>query len=643
MQRLAVWLAGAAMVAGGAAWAAAPADGGPADRTLRPYVAPAAPRPRDWPRERLVRFMRDLTDFVYAHHVVTDASRPVFGMTYEFWRDGKQMQTFGLDTMHDGAWWASAMVTAHRADPGGPYLDRLQTYQVPFYANLLTNSDRLFPEMRATRQDKHALARPVKGWAPRGWDDGQGFTKSGDRIEAGYHTSSNHLSQDLANLLMDVWLTTRDPALAEAVGHLHAYKAEYYGEIPHIAFAAGILAGREDVLKRYLPSAFTLHSLSPTYPGMYRQEATPIPAYDDDLAWQYRNATVRHVLGEAMSQDLLLRAAARAIVTARVMELYTDDRPYAYGQYFFDIQRQPHFEAGEGRLNAYASTGRHLLGGRGIQFAWLAAAALPHLASHPDLWERRYRAKFAGEPLVRVVDTPPATDGRRDGAYDASQPLSAEGTTVTLLVDPLNLHVYVVSDRPQVTLTIRPADEVSGRAPVGRLTLKRDGTALAVNARDEALLVRARVFEREPWTGELRVPFGAAAGQRQFVSAVEHGRYEVTVNGGTPETVYVLSDPARIVRRLEAIALGTVDTWHGVWETAGVIPSGWHPDPAKRVRSWELSDVGNAAHLVKTIALWLLYQEGKTEWEVMRARFPQEPRPSRLLPASVRKAQGLIE
>jgi len=129
--------------------------------------------------------MRDLTDFVYAHHVVQDPNRPTFGMTYEFWRDGKQMQEFGLDTMHDGAWWAGAMASAHRADPDGPYLDRLRTYQSPFYANVLNHSDRLFPEMRHTGQDKQAFVRPIKGWAPRGWDDGRGFSKSGDPLAPG--------------------------------------------------------------------------------------------------------------------------------------------------------------------------------------------------------------------------------------------------------------------------------------------------------------------------------------------------------------------------------------------------------------------------------------------------------------------------
>ena len=625
------------------ALAAGEAGSARAEQALRVYVPPKAPAALDWPRERLIRFMRDLTDFVYAHHVVTDESRPVYGMTYEFWKGGRQIQEFGLDTMHDGAWWASAMVTAHRADPDGPYLERVQTYQVPFYTHMLNHSDRLVPGMRGRGQDNKPLREPVKGWVPRGWDDGKGFDKSGEPIPPGYHTTSNHLCQDLANLLMDVWLTTRDLALARGLGRLRDYKSEYFGPIGPIEFAADVTSDEADVLKRFLPSAFTVHSLGPCYSGMYRQEPVALPAYDDGMAWQYREATARYVLGGGMSEDLVLRAAGRAWSATRAMELYFDARPYDYGLYLFDIQRQPTFVAGEGRLDAYLSSSRHLMGGRGIQFAWLAAGVLPHLVAHPELWERRHREKFPKEPLVRIVDNPPETDGRREGVYEASGPIRGRGATVTLLADPMNLHVYVESERPEVAIEIRPAEDVRKPVPVGRLTLGKDGSSSAMNERGEPLLHRAAVFERQPWTGELRVPFGAVPGQPHFINAVEHGRYVVKVNGGEPQTVYVLSEPGRIVRRLEAVAFGTIETWHGVWKRLGVIPSGCQVDEAKRVRSWELSDVGNYAHLVKTIALVLLHREGKSEWEVMREQFPEEPRAGQRLPRSVLEAQGLAE
>ena len=51
-----------------------------------------------------------------------DENRKTYGMTYEFCKDDKWVQVFGLDSMHDGAWFMSAMITAHRIDPQGGYL-----------------------------------------------------------------------------------------------------------------------------------------------------------------------------------------------------------------------------------------------------------------------------------------------------------------------------------------------------------------------------------------------------------------------------------------------------------------------------------------------------------------------------------------
>ena len=156
----------------------------PQELALQPYTAPPAPSAKEWPRERVLGFMHELADFVEKNHVVTDPTRKTYGMVYEFWKDGKKMQDFGLDTMHDGAWWMSALVTAQRADPKGDWLARAQKYQVPFYAQMLNHSDALFPKMQPTDEDKqHAWSGPVKGWVPRGWDDGSGIErKSGQPL-----------------------------------------------------------------------------------------------------------------------------------------------------------------------------------------------------------------------------------------------------------------------------------------------------------------------------------------------------------------------------------------------------------------------------------------------------------------------------
>ena len=89
--------------------------------------------------------------------------------------------------------------------------------------------------------DKKPFSAPIKGWAPRGWDDGSGIDrKMGKPLPDGYFTSSNHLSQDLADALMNVWLSTRDPEIAEALGHLRDYKRDFFQPIQGVEIAASV-------------------------------------------------------------------------------------------------------------------------------------------------------------------------------------------------------------------------------------------------------------------------------------------------------------------------------------------------------------------------------------------------------------------
>ena len=137
-----------------------------------------------------------------------------------------------------------------------------------------------------------------------------------------------------------------------------------------------------------------------------------------------------------------------------------------------------------------------------------------------------------------------------------------------------------------------------------------------------------------------RIPYTVVPGQMQWINGVEHGRYTVVINDAQEQVFYMLSEPERIVRRLEAMALGTIETWYGIWHELGCIPSGYR-GPNLRVDSWELSDLGNYAHLIKAIALWLMYQEGTSEWELIQQQLPSQPRVASSLPDGVLEMQGL--
>ena len=94
--------------------------------------------------------------------------------------------------------------------------------------------------------------------------------------------------------------------------------------------------------------------------------------------------------------------------------------------------------------------------------------------------------------------------------------------------------------------------------------------------------------------------------------------------------------------RLERLAIGSMDYWHGVWKESGIIPSGWHREDVK-VGGWVLSDAGNHARLLRCIAFILLDREGKPEWQIIQSEKSAKPQPAEPLPASVLAAQGLAE
>jgi len=634
------------MLAGSGARGATPQE----EMALEPYKAPPAPSAKEWPREKLLGFLRDLADFVEKHHVVTDPSRKTCGMVYEFWKDGKKMQEFGLDSMHDGAWWMSALATAQRADKAGDWLARAQKYTAPFYTNLLNHSDRLFPKMRPMEEDRKAWSAPIKGWAPRGWDDGSGIDrKTGKPLPDGYFTSSNHLSQDLADALMNVWLSTRDPEIAEALGHLRDYKRDYFGPIQEVEIAASVAEASAAGFLEFRFPDFTSAALAPYYTGLYEQKPARLCAYDDEMAWLYHQGmAAAQVCGE-FPRGLAGYIIAHTYGSIAAMELYWDRPCFCYGPWPFDLQKPPGLLDGKGRFEEYASTSKGIVGSRGVEIAWIAAGILPELKASPGLWSDALK-RNPGEPLVRMVDDPPVTDGTMDDIYSHSggvgdlapvpQGEPTAGATVHLVSDPKNLHLFIQSSMLEVSLTIQPAGPQAGEAHFGRILIGKDGTITATNDKGERLLFASAFVAGPQWAAELRIPYTVVPGQAPWINGLDFGRYKVFLNGSLAGTMLIASDPLRIRKRLEDTVLGNIDYWHRVWLEAGFIPSGWH-SPTTPADSWEISDAGGYAHLMNAIALWLIYQDGKREWQTIRNEFPSDPDPAPPLPESVLKAQGL--
>ena len=223
-------------------------------------------------------FIKRLATFVFDNHLKKTEGSPQRGMTYEYFhvaRKGRHdqfIQGEGLDTMHDGAWFAVAMVNASRATGDPLYKEILTRWQLPFYLKMLNCCDELFTsdrndgrpgDDRGWRISKEWLLQGhEKGFVPYWWDDGGSVSldmlarkdkddhvnfagrnelagqPNPERLLNGYsHGSSNHMAQDLAVMLQQSWLllhrsdTPEDRVLAaeivEAAKNLQGCRARH--------------------------------------------------------------------------------------------------------------------------------------------------------------------------------------------------------------------------------------------------------------------------------------------------------------------------------------------------------------------------------------------------------------------------------
>jgi len=99
-------------------------------------------------------FMKRLASFVFDNHLKKAQDSQQRGMIYEYFWVAKKgtnqqwIQGEALDTMHDGAWFAVAMVNASRATGDPFYREILVKWQLPFYLRMFNHSDELFTSDR---------------------------------------------------------------------------------------------------------------------------------------------------------------------------------------------------------------------------------------------------------------------------------------------------------------------------------------------------------------------------------------------------------------------------------------------------------------------------------------------------------------
>jgi hypothetical protein len=390
-------------------------------------------------------FIRQLAQFVFNHHMKKTERSPQRGMIYEYFhvpRAGQHdqfIQGEALDTMHDGAWFAVAMVNAFRATGDPLYREILTKWQLPFYLKMLNHSDELFDgsrndgrpgDDRGWRVSKEWLLQDrEKGFVPYWWDDGGsvsldmlGRKDHDEHVNFAGHNdlagqpnpqgrlsgyslgSSNHMAQDLALMLQSAWLlfhASTDAAdqqfaaeIAEAARNLQGCRERHGSPSIPAVNAALAVATVDETRRKRLPEV-TWKSLA-TSRSDYRRaffdfkpdEPVTMPAFADDQEYSYYVGLAR---SGTLSEPLAFKLIYDAFTLPKLYEAYSDDAPVPPGINVFDLHPYRFLNGKPADLRSERKgpgKGPKPIGSRfGPQLMVVAGWGLQALKEHPELWE----------------------------------------------------------------------------------------------------------------------------------------------------------------------------------------------------------------------------------------------------------------
>jgi len=609
-------------------------------------------------------FMKRLLAFIEANHLKKDPNSAQRGMVYEYFdvrrkgRFDQWVQGEGLDTMHDGAWLAAALVNAYRATRDEAYKRFLAQWQMPFYCKMLNYSDELFTSKGATAREgampwgkPWAFQEGEKGFVPYWWDDGASVSleRRGDKhnlthrpcvnalagkpnpksLLVGYSLGmSNHMAQDLGVMVELAWLLFRDskaPAdgrlaaeIAQAARNLHECRVRHWGVIPMCA-APAALAGRDAKLMKRLPdpAAKTLWAPGNHYVRCLRNfkrgDRMHTPGFADNQQYTYYFSVAR--TGGKIPRPLAFRTVYDAYTEPMLFRYYCDDWPVPAGINRFDLY--PLYMI-DGKMADYRSDRKgpwglpKPIGSRmGPQNMIVCGWAIQMLRAMPGLWEEPYRRQFSKDLRVYIDDPPPAEEGAAAGGGAAAKARPAEVRlgAAKLSLRSTRLALCVTGSCKSETLTVKIFDRPDAKGTHAAVALTAAGTISAVNDQRQPLKVQGATTPGAAFVFQL--PYTIAKGQNPWANGVEHGRYSIQV-GKEVRNFYLASPEAHVADRLRHELAGGLRTWEAIFKEKGYIPTGMG-----RGGDWDhFSDSGGYAHLIGAAAQWLLYLDGRNDWQV---------------------------
>ena len=388
-------------------------------------------------------FMKRLADYVVANHLKTDERSPQRGLIYEYFWVAKKgtpqqwLQGEALDTMHDGAWFACAMVNAYRATGDPFYKEVLTKWQLPFYLKMLNQGDELFT---SERNDAHPdkrnqwrnspewlLQGREKGFAPYWWDDGAAVSlerslskqplayyparddlagrPNPDYRLSGYSLgSSNHEAQDLACMLQLAWLLLREgdgaddkrlaAEVAAAARNLQDCRARHGSAAIPAVLAADGLANQDEARLARIPEETWISVLEAknhyrSALAMKAGQKSSTPGFADDQQYHYYSGLAR---SGTLAEPLAFRVVCDPYVEAKMFDAYYDDAPRPAGVNRFDLYPFNYVDGRPEHLRSQRkgpNQGPVPIGSRmGPQNMICCGWALQALRAYPELWRK---------------------------------------------------------------------------------------------------------------------------------------------------------------------------------------------------------------------------------------------------------------
>jgi hypothetical protein len=583
----------------------------------------ASPQSSPLTAEETREFMKRLAKVVEDHHLKKIPGSEQRGMVYEYFdveRKGQHdqwVQGEALDTMHDGAWFAAALVNASRATDDPYYKNLLTRWVLPFYCKMLNESDTLFS---AKRDDVHAkgnrfgrehqLQEGEKGFVPYWWDDGASVslerrrTKNGqpdfsatDRrtgsanptfaLDGWSHGSSNHMAQDLGVMLQLAWLLLKDGEVARAAKYLQECRARHgAAAIPAVLAAAGLSSGDAALLKRIpehrdgAPRNHYTACLAPADPS----KTVATPAFADDSQYDYYAGIAR--AGGSLPRPLAFKLVYDAYTHPMLFRYYSDNADVPPGVNRFDLHPLPYKE---GKPTTYRSTKAVPTGSRfGPQNMIVCGWALQALKAYPGIWEERV-----------------SKDDHRVRFDRPSDPVVLGGLSVRLESSRSALTIQGATKAEKAAFRIHSQPE--GKGSWAEVTVE-GGAVRAVNDAGREVRIESKV---DGPTFRVTIPYTVAKDQTPWANGLEHFRYTIAAGGASRNFTLVSGEEQVRAALLRELGEG-LRTWRAVLDEKGYIPTGDGP-------SWSrFSDSGGYAHLLSAAAQWLLVLDGKRDWELHR-------------------------